>query len=65
MTNTGRLCAYNRAVRGWLMGQIDPEDLNTLVRARWITKEESERIQKMRVGDRKLLEQFAEPPPTQ
>jgi hypothetical protein len=60
MTNTGRLRAYNRAVRGWLTGKIDAKDLNLLVRARWITKEESERIQKMRVGDQKLLEQFAE-----
>jgi len=59
-TNTGRLRAYNRAVQGWVSGKLDEDDIDLLVKTRWITKEQGEEIKAMRRGDPELLEQFAE-----
>jgi len=37
-------------------GQLDEDDLALLVRTRWITRDEGDRIKKMRRNDRKMIE---------
>jgi hypothetical protein len=60
MTETGRLRAYNTAALGWVSGKLQIRDIDLLVRARWLTKEQGEQIKLMRRGDPELLERFAE-----
>lgn len=56
MTNTAKLRAYNKAALAWLQGKLDEDDLALLVKTRWITKDEGERIKKMKRNDRKMIE---------
>lgn len=56
MTSTAKLRAYNKAALAWLQGKLDEDDLALLVKTRWITKDEGERIKKMRRNDRKMIE---------
>lgn len=59
-TNTGRLRAYNRAVQGWVNGKLDEDDIDLLVRTRWITKEQGEEIKLLPRGDQQAADQLIE-----
>ena len=58
--NTQRLRAYNRAVQGWVSGKLDEEDIDLLVRTRWITKEQGEEIKLLPRGDQQAADQLIE-----
>ena len=55
-TNTQRLRAYNRAVRGWVSGMLDEYYIDLLVRTRWITKEQGEEIKALPRGDQQAAQ---------
>ena len=55
-TNTGRLRAYNRAVQGWIAGKLDEEDIDLLVRTRWITKAQGDEIKALPRGDQQAAQ---------
>lgn len=57
-TNTQRLRAYNRAVQGWVSGKLDEDDIDLLVRTRWITKEQGEEIKALPRGDQQAADQL-------
>lgn len=57
-TNTQRLRAYNRAVQGWIAGKLDEDDIDLLVRTRWITKEQGEEIKALPRGDQQAADQL-------
>ena len=57
-TNTQRLRAYNRAVQGWVSGKLDEDDIDLLVRTRWITKEQGEEIKALARGDQQAADQL-------
>lgn len=59
-TNTGRLRAYNRAVQGWVTGKLGEDDIDLLVRTRWITKEQGEEIKLLPRGDQQAADQLIE-----
>ena len=59
-TATSRLRAYNRAVLGWVNGKIDEDDIDLLVRTRWITKEQGEEIKLLPRGDQQAADQLIE-----
>ena len=59
-TNTQRLRAYNRAVQGWIAGKLDEDDIDLLVRTRWITKEQGEEIKLLPRGDQQAADQLIE-----
>ena len=55
-TATSRLRAYNRAVQGWVSGKLDEDDIDLLVRTRWITKEQGEEIKLLPRGDQRAAQ---------
>jgi hypothetical protein len=55
-TNTQRLRAYNRAVQGWIAGKLDEDDIDLLVRTRWITKEQGDEIKLLPRGDQQAAD---------
>ena len=57
-TATSRLRAYNRAVQGWIAGKLDEEDIDLLVRTRWITKEQGNEIKALPRGDQQAADQL-------
>lgn len=57
-TATSRLRAYNRAVQGWIAGKLDEEDIDLLVRTRWITKEQGDEIKALPRGDQQAADQL-------
>ena len=57
-TNTQRLRAYNRAVQGWVSGKLDEDDIDLLVRTRWITKEQGDEIKALPRGDQQAADQL-------
>ncbi len=59
-SNTQRLRAYNRAVQGWVSGKLDEDDIDLLVRTRWITKEQGEEIKALPRGDQQAADQLIE-----
>ena len=59
-TATSRLRAYNRAVQGWVSGKLDQDDIDLLVRTRWITKEQGEEIKLLPRGDQRAADQLIE-----
>jgi hypothetical protein len=59
-SNTQRLRAYNRAVQGWVSGKLDENDIDLLVRTRWITKEQGEEIKLLPRGDQQAADQLIE-----
>lgn len=59
-TATSRLRAYNRAVQGWVSGKLDEDDIDLLVRTRWITKEQGEEIKLLPRGDQQAADQLIE-----
>jgi len=59
-TATGRLRAYNRAVQGWVNSKLDQDDIDLLVRTRWITKEQGEEIKLLPLGDQRAADQLIE-----
>ncbi len=59
-SNTQRLRAYNRAVQGWVTGKLDEDDIDLLVRTRWITKEQGEEIKLLPRGDQQAADQLIE-----
>jgi hypothetical protein len=59
-TATSRLRAYNRAVQGWIAGKLDEDDIDLLVRTRWITKEQGEEIKLLPRGDQQAADQLIE-----
>ena len=59
-SNTQRLRAYNRAVQGWIAGKLDEDDIDLLVRTRWITKEQGEEIKLLPRGDQQAADQLIE-----
>lgn len=59
-TNTQRLRAYNRAVLGWVNSKLDEDDIDLLVRTRWITKEQGEEIKLLPRGDQQAADQLIE-----
>ena len=60
MSTTARLRAYNRAVQGWITGKLDADDIDLLVRTRWITKEQGEEIKLLLRGDQRAADQLIE-----
>jgi hypothetical protein len=59
-TATSRLRAYNRAVQGWVNSKLDEDDIDLLVRTRWITKEQGEEIKLLPRGDQRAADQLIE-----
>jgi hypothetical protein len=59
-SNTQRLRAYSRAVQGWVIGKLDEDDIDLLVRTRWITKEQGEEIKLLPRGDQQAADQLIE-----
>ena len=59
-TATSRLRAYNRAVQGWVSEKLDEDDIDLLVRTRWITKEQGEEIKLLPRGDQQAADQLIE-----
>jgi hypothetical protein len=59
-SNTQRLRAYNRAVQGWVSGKLDEDDIDLLVKTRWITKEQGEEIKALARGDQQAADQLIE-----
>ena len=57
-TATSRLRAYNRAVQGWVSGKLDEADIDLLVKTRWITKEQGEKIKLLPRGDQQAADQL-------
>ena len=57
-STTQRLRAYNRAVQGWVSGKLDEDDIDLLVRTRWITKEQGEEIKLLPRGDQQAADQL-------
>lgn len=57
-TNTQRLRAYNRAVQGWVSGKLEEDDIDLLVKTRWITKEQGEEIKLLPRGDQQAADQL-------
>ena len=59
-STTQRLRAYTRAVQGWVSGKLDEDDIDLLVRTRWITKEQGEEIKLLPRGDQQAADQLIE-----
>lgn len=57
-TATSRLKAYNRAVQGWVSGKLDEDDIDLLVKTRWISKEQGEEIKLLPRGDQQAADQL-------
>lgn len=57
-STTQRLRAYTRAVQGWVSGKLDEDDIDLLVRTRWITKEQGEEIKLLPRGDQQAADQL-------
>ena len=57
-STTQRLRAYTRAVQGWVSGKLDEDDIDLLVRTRWITKEQGEEIKALPRGDQQSADQL-------
>jgi len=57
-TNTQRLRAYNRAVQGWVSGKLNEDDIDLLVRTRWLTKNQGEEIKLLPRGDQQAADQL-------
>ena len=59
-STTQRLRAYTRAVQGWVSGKLDEDDIDLLVRTRWITKEQGDEIKLLPRGDQQAADQLME-----
>lgn len=58
MSTTARLRAYNRAVQGWVSGKLDEDDIDLLVRTRWITKDQGKEIKLLPRGDQQAADEM-------
>lgn len=57
-STTQRLRAYTRAVQGWVNSKLDEDDIDLLVRTRWITKEQGDEIKLLPRGDQQAADQL-------
>ena len=59
-STTQRLRAYTRAVQGWVSGKLEEDDIDLLVKTRWLTKEQGEEIKLLPRGDQQAADQLIE-----
>ena len=57
-STTQRLRAYTRAVQGWVSGKLEEDDIDLLVKTRWLTKEQGEEIKLLPRGDQQAADQL-------